>query len=40
VGDFDGDGRPDLAVAIPSSDLVTILLNTTPGSAVATAPRR
>jgi len=36
VGDFNGDGKPDLAVANtpPSSNgAVTIVLNTTPGSA-------
>jgi hypothetical protein len=40
VGDFNGDGWPDLAVASASSDMVTILLNNTLGSAVATAHLR
>ncbi len=35
VGDFNGDGKPDLAVANYGGNNVTILLNTTPGSAKA-----
>jgi hypothetical protein len=35
VGDFNGDGKPDLAVANSGSNNVTIFLNTTPGSAKA-----
>jgi hypothetical protein len=30
VGDFNGDGKPDLAVANASSNAVSVLLNTTP----------
>jgi hypothetical protein len=30
VGDFNGDGKPDLAVADASSNAVSVLLNTTP----------
>ncbi len=33
VGDFDGDGLPDLAVATDNPDAVAILLNTTPTGA-------
>jgi hypothetical protein len=33
VGDFNGDGRPDLAVANNSSDTVSVLLNTTAAGA-------
>jgi hypothetical protein len=37
VSDFNGDGRPDLAVAIQSDNTVAVLLNTTPaGSTTAT----
>jgi hypothetical protein len=32
VGDFNGDGRPDLAVADLDSNSVTVLLNTAPGT--------
>ena len=33
VGDFNGDGKPDLAVAVESSNTVEVLLNTTaPGA--------
>ena len=35
VGDFDGDGLPDVAVAINNPDAVSILLNTTPMGATA-----
>jgi uncharacterized protein (UPF0548 family) len=31
VGDFNGDGKPDLAVANEDSNTVTVLLNTFPG---------
>ncbi|MCC3426442.1 MAG: VCBS repeat-containing protein [Microcoleus sp. PH2017_01_SCD_O_A] len=33
IGDFNGDGKPDLAVANYSSDTASILLNTTPTGA-------
>jgi hypothetical protein len=33
VGDFNGDGKPDLAIADPSFNRVAILLNTTPTGA-------
>jgi hypothetical protein len=41
VGDFNGDGKPDLAVADVGSDRVSVLLNTTtPGSATTSfSPR-
>src|SRR5439155_4821028 len=32
VGDFDGDGKPDLAVAIPRSNHVLVLLGTGEGT--------
>jgi hypothetical protein len=35
MGDFNGDGKPDLAVANYGSNNLTIILNTTPGSAKA-----
>jgi hypothetical protein len=39
VGDFNGDGKPDLAVADEGNSDVSILLNTSnPGSAVVTSP--
>jgi hypothetical protein len=39
VGDFNGDGKPDLAVANEGNSDVSILLNTSnPGSAVVTSP--
>ena len=37
VGDFNGDGKPDLAVANQGSNNVTILLNITPTAAKATS---
>ena len=37
VGDFNGDGKPDLAVVNSSSGTVSVLLNTTPAG--ATIPR-
>jgi uncharacterized protein (DUF2141 family) len=39
VGDFNGDGRPDLVVANEGSNNVTVLLNTTPGLAVPAAAK-
>jgi hypothetical protein len=35
VGDFDGDGRPDLGIANLVSQTVSVLLNTTPAGATA-----
>jgi hypothetical protein len=42
VGDFNGDGKPDLAIANQLSDTVSVLLNTTPAGATtpAFAPQR
>jgi hypothetical protein len=42
VGDFNGDGKPDLEIAEQGSNLVSVLLNTTaPGSMTASfAPRQ
>ena len=34
VGDFNGDGRPDLATANVSANTVSILINNTPGVVV------
>ncbi|MHC5537000.1 FG-GAP-like repeat-containing protein [Singulisphaera rosea] len=41
IGDLNGDGKPDLAVAMPNNDYVSILLNTMdPGATTPTfAPR-
>jgi hypothetical protein len=36
VGDFNGDGKPDLAIASESSNNVTVLLNSYSGSATPT----
>jgi hypothetical protein len=40
VGDFNGDGRPDLAVANATNNTVEVLLNTTaPGATLSFAPQ-
>ena len=40
VGDFNGDGTPDLAVANSGSNNVSVLLNTTPTNVVTTTTLR